>query len=339
MRRLILGTFSVIVLLVLFIVLCTFVKRPYEKILLSRFGTLIPESQQVRIASNWYFKLPTDTVIPIDTRLHLYSSPLKETSTSTKDAITIRTFAAWRIVDPEKFYRTTNGGSDEQATRTMDLVIQGLVPGKIVNHQLDELFNADEAKIHTSQIEAEIAKEATDGYGTTTGLREMGIEIVEIGFSRMAFPPNNAIAVYTRMVAELNKQAVEHQSQGIATASKIQSKGIQDAAAIKNQAIQDAGKIRGEGDAEALRILAQVQETPAAREFYQYWKRLDFLKTSLSKNTILVLSSSSDLLSTLFHSPQAVGPIPQPPAATKEPATKPADVSPLQLLPSGTQSK
>jgi membrane protease subunit HflC len=339
MRRIILALFATIVVLVLFVVLCTFVKRPYEKILLSRFGTLIPESQQVKIANNWFFKLPTDTVIPIDTRLHLYSSPLKEASTANKDALVIiRTFAAWRIVDPEKFYRTTNGGSDEQASRTMDLVIQGLVPGKIVNHQLDELFNSDETKIHTSQIEAEIAKEATDGYGATPGLREMGIEIVEIGFSRMAFPPNNAMAVYNRMVAELNKRAIDYQSQGVARANEIQSQGIQDAAAIRNNAVQDAGRIRGEGDAEALRVLAEVQNTPAAREFYQYWKRLDFLKTSLSKNTILVLSSSSELLKTLFQAPLPVGAMPQQTAAPATPE-KPADVPPLQAIPLSSQSK
>ena len=46
MKRVVIGIFSAVVLFILFVVLCTFVQRPYEEVLLDRFGTLIPQSQQ-----------------------------------------------------------------------------------------------------------------------------------------------------------------------------------------------------------------------------------------------------------------------------------------------------
>ena len=77
MRRVMLGVIGFLVLAVLFIVLCTFVKRPYERVLLLRFGSLVEEPGQARICYNWYLKFPTDSVVRFDTRLHLYTGPLK----------------------------------------------------------------------------------------------------------------------------------------------------------------------------------------------------------------------------------------------------------------------
>src|SRR4051794_39573060 len=119
MRRVVIGIFTAIVVVILFMVLCTFVKRPYETVLLLRFGRLIDEQQQSRIAYNWFFKMPTDSIVRIDKRLHLYTGPLQQVATSNREPISVRTFAAWRIVDPIKFYQTT-GGSDQKAKDIID---------------------------------------------------------------------------------------------------------------------------------------------------------------------------------------------------------------------------
>lgn len=322
MRKVILGIFGSVVLLILFVVLCTYVRRPYEKVLLLRFGSLIEDKDQARICYNWYLKFPTDSVERFDTRLHLYTGPLKEMPTQGKELISVRTFAAWRIVDPQKFYKNT-GGSDEKAQAMIDQIMQGQVPEKIAGYPLDALFNADESKIKTSAIEEAIAKDATEDVvnkdgSTTPGLRSMGIQMTEIGFSRMAFAPSNAGSVYARMETELNKQAIQYQSEGLAQANIIRAEGKQAAALEIQEATQQAQQYRGQGDAEANRILAAVQKTPQAREFYQYWKSMEFLKSSLAKNTVLVLSTDSDLLKWAFHAPKP-GDIPAAPATAPSP--------------------
>ena len=133
MRRVMLGIFSAVVVLVLLVVLCTFVKRPYERVLLTRFGSLVEEKNQARIAYNWYFKWPTDSVVRFDNRLHLYTGGLVEATTVKSETISMRAFAAWRIVDPMKFY-TMTGGSDKKAEQMIEAVLKSLVQGSVPAH-------------------------------------------------------------------------------------------------------------------------------------------------------------------------------------------------------------
>src|SRR5271170_3624243 len=306
MRRVVIGTFTVVVLTIVFLVLCTFVRRPYERVLLDRFGHIVDQDQQARIMYNWYFKLPTDSVIRIDTRLHMYTSPLWEVVTAGSESISVRTYAAWRIVDPVKFYQTTTG-SDTRARQIMEQKISGLVQSKLAQHKLDEIFNTDESKLHTAEIEHEVAEEASIGSpdptsptGRTAGIRDQGLEIVQIGFSRLAFPPSNANAVYARMSAERYQQAAAYRSQGDSEAQAIRAQGDTDATKIRSEAQKKAGETRGDGDRKALEILAGVQQSPAARDFYEYWKSMEFVKSSLAKNTYLVLPTHADWLKSLF---------------------------------------
>ncbi len=308
MRRLVIGSIAAVVLLTLFIVLCTYVRRPYERVLLYRFGRLVDQDSQVHLMYNWYLKLPTDSVVPIDTRLHLHPGPLQQVAILGNESINIRAFAAWRIKDPIKFYQTT-GGNDKRAEEIMDGKIRGLVAAKLSKHSLDDIFNQDQAKVQTAQIEREIAIEATQGSTdpetktTIAGLQDQGIEIVEVGFSRMAFPPQNASFVYNRMVAELNRQAKAFESDGQAQAARIRAEGLADAAKIRSESAAEAQRIQGEADAQALKIRNDVISSAAAQDFYQFYKRLDFLKTTFKKNTWFVIESNSAFLKDLMEPP------------------------------------
>ncbi len=320
MRRTVIGVFTAIVLVILFLVLCTFVRKPYEYVLLDRFGHIVEQDQQTRIMYNWYLKLPTDTVIPIDTRIHMDTTPLQEVVTGGGDSISVQAYAAWRITDPVKFYKTT-AGSDTRAKQIMEQKLTGLMKAKIAAHTLDELFNPDDSKIHTDEIEHEVAQEATRGSpdpsapgGLTAGIEDQGLAIVQIGFSRLAFPPANADAVYARMSAERFKQASKYRSEGDSDATRIVADGRSQAAIIRSSAQEQAGQIRGDGDRQALEILAGVQGSPAARDFYEYWKSMEFVKSSLAKNTYLVLPTDADWLKALFNAPTAA-PGTQPNAA------------------------
>ncbi len=320
MRRLVITLFSVVVVFILFVVLCTYVRRPYEKIILERFGSLIEEQNQTRIAGNWYFKYPTDSIVRIDTRLHLKALTFKEFNTANREPIDVRAYAVWHIVDPKKFKQRASG-SDEIAEAIIEQRLLGLIGQSIGTHTLSDFFNTDSKTEEAIRaLETKIAKDATNtSSATTPGLIDIGVEIADVGFSRLAFPPQNTDAVYGRMEADLNQKASEYQAGGVAEANKIQKAGISEAAEIRSKAQAEAEGIRGQADRQALEILAGVAKTDAQKEFYEYWKSLDFLKASLSQNTILVLSTDSVLLRRLFGvtqiSPSA------PPGLT--PATQP----------------
>jgi modulator of FtsH protease HflC len=307
MRRFVIGLFSAVVVLILFLVLFTYVRRPYERVLLDRFGNLIDEAHQARIWHNLYFCYPTDKLVRIDQRLHLKTLPLVEINFG-KEPVAVKAFVVWRIVDPVAF-RKAAGGQDEEVERTIETTVRALMGQELPNHTLDEFFTADkeaEQKVHA--LEMRIAKSATanSADGKESSLKQMGVEIADMGFSRLAFPPANAEAVYQRMVAELTKQATKYQSDGLAEADRIVSEGSKNAAEIRSKAQAKALEIRGQADAEALQALAAVTPTEEAREFYQYWKSLDFLKTSLSKNTVMVLSTDNPILKNLFIDPSKI---------------------------------
>ena len=336
MRRIIIGSFAAIVLLILFVVLFTFVRRPYEKVLIDRFGTLVPQERQTRIMYNWYFKLPTDTLVRIDTRLHLKTLPLQEFVTANSEPVNVRPFVIWRIVDPMLFRQKANG-SDQQAEDFIEVRIRGLVGQALGVHKLDEFFNPDPAtEQHTRDLEKKIADEATKGnkasadgkYPETPGLEKIGIEVADVGFSRIAFPPDNTTAVYQRMVAALNEKARGFEAEGVKQADILRAEGLVKAADIRKTAQAEAQRIMGEGDSEALRILSVVNQTDAAREFYQYWKSLDFLKTTLTKNNYLVLSTDNDWLRSLFTRPQGI-PFTAIPVPTTLPASRPGPANAL----------
>jgi membrane protease subunit HflC len=334
MRRLVIILFSVIVAFILFVVLCTYVRRPYEKILVERFGSLIEEKDQTRIAGNWYFKFPTDTVIPIDTRLHLKALTFKEFNTANREPVNIRAYAVWHIVDPVKFKRKANA-SDDTAASIIEQRLLGLIGQAVGTRNLNDFFNTDPAtEQRIRAMETQIAKDATvaSSDGKTPGLNDIGVAIADIGFSRIAFPPDNTTAVYDRMVADLNQRASEYQASGLAEANKIQSSAVKDAAEIRAKAQAEAEGIRGQADRQALEIIASVAKTDAQKEFYEYWKTLDFLKASLSKNTILVLSTDSAFLKRLFN-PMQTGTGAPNPAGIGQFITPPAQ----QPTPSATQ--
>jgi membrane protease subunit HflC len=311
MRRFVISLFVIAVVGVLFVVLCTFVKRPYEAVLLNRFGHLIPEKDQTHIAYGWYFKLPTDSVIRMDQRIHLFPNVLQEIPTSGSETISVRAFAAWRIADPVKFYQTTQA-SDTKAQQLLSQKISGMVQAAVSSHSLDQFFNTDEKKVITTQLEDQIA------HNVDAAVSEQGLQVVQIGFSRMAFPPANAEQVYARMTAERGVAAEKFRSEGDSQAASITADGNSQAEIIRYGATKEAESIKGDGDAQALEILQGVQKTAAAQDFYQYWKSMEVMKSSFTKNTYLVLPTNTPWLKWLFVAP---------PEPTGVPATQPSNAT------------
>ncbi|HVX84282.1 MAG TPA: protease modulator HflC [Phycisphaerae bacterium] len=311
MRRFVISLFVIAVVGVLFVVLCTFVKRPYEAVLLNRFGHLIPEQEQTHIAYGWYFKLPTDSVIRMDQRIHLFPNVLQEIPTSGSETISVRAFAAWRIADPVKFYQTT-GASDLKAQQLLSQKMSGAVQSEVSAHTLDQFFNTDEKKVITTQLEDQIAH-SVDG-----AVENQGMQVVQIGFSRMAFPPANAETVYERMTSERETAAENYRSEGESQAAAITAEGNSQASIKRSNAISQAEDIKGQGDALALKALQEVQKTPAAADFYQYWKSMQVMKSSFTKNTYLVLPTNTPWLKWLFVAP---------PEPTAVPATQPSNAT------------
>lgn len=321
MRRSAIVILSIITVLVLFVVLCTYRVRPYETVVLNRFGRVVPPEEQTRIAYGWHFCWPTDKVVRLDRRLHLHETALVQWTTSDSKPISIRAFAAWQIADPKVFYERFVG-SDDQAQNILDGKIRGNVASVLGNYSLDKLFQAEQiaAATQPGDTDLKVSQTATHEIeakvtaAVNAEMKSVGMKVVEIGFSRMAFPPLVAESVYDRMRAEREKIAKEIASRGDAEATGIRSEGERNASNIIAEARRRSEEMRGEGDAEALAILSQVQTEPEQKKLYELWRELELMKSVFGKGTYLVLRSDEPLSSQLFGNK---------PSVTTQPAEQP----------------
>ncbi|MGC8624049.1 MAG: SPFH domain-containing protein [Phycisphaerae bacterium] len=291
MRKVTIGTIVAVVVVVLFCELCTVVAKPYQKILLDRFGEII--SHPTRICYNWFLCYPTDRVIRLDMRLHLYQSDNREVSTSAGEPISIRTFALWKIVNPVLYVDRLPGGTPA-VQRYLDNKIQSAVLKQIGHYTLDEMFNVDAKKLKMQQAEQNIRQKVN------LGMQALGIDVVKVGFARMTFPPDVAQRVYQRMTAERNKIASEYINQGEKQAQITIAQGRETATEIRSAAEKQAAIIRGQADASAYAILNSVQETPQARQFYRFWKSLQLFQNSMGNSTYWVLTPNNPVTEPLF---------------------------------------
>ena len=313
MRKLTIGVILVAVVVMLFLELCTVVAKPYQRILLDRFGKIV--AHPTRLCYNWYLCWPTDRVIRLDTRLHLYQSDIREVTTAAGEPIGIRSFALWRIIKPVLYVEHLPGGSLE-VQRYLNRKIEGAVLKVMGQYRLDQMFNIDPAKIQMVPAEHQIRQ------SVNKDMEKLGIRVSRVGFSRMTFPPRVALAVYDRMSAEREKIASRYKNEGRSEARAIVAKGQEQATEIRSEAEKKAEVIRGQGDARAYEILSAAEHSPKARLFYRFWKSLQLFKSSMGQSTYWVLTPRNPITAPLFAETQTLtdesgGAVPAPHAPAR----------------------
>ncbi|MEI7766589.1 MAG: SPFH domain-containing protein [Phycisphaerae bacterium] len=293
MRKTILYALAGILLVVMTCLLCTYIRRPYEEVVVDRFGSLV--EAPTALAYNWHVCLPTDRLVRIDTRMQLAETALEPVNAG-GEPLNIQAFALWQV-DNAKLYYQRLQANDGTAQRRITEKVAALTKSMIQQYRMDDLFNADAAKIKLGVLEQQIATAAD------RDLKDLGLRVRKVGIPRISFPPTAAESVYKRMSSERNIQAQTFQSQGESISKTIRSEADREARARLSAAQAEAQQIRANGDAKALQLLAEVQQTREAREFYRFFKSLEVLRAGLTKNSYLVLDVDHPLLAPLLNSP------------------------------------
>lgn len=297
MRKIIVGVFLFAVIAIIVLDTCTFVSKPYQKVLINRFGKII--THPTRICYNWYLCWPTDKLIRLDMRMHLYQSNNREVTTSDGEPITIRTYALWKIIDPRLYYEKLPGGTPE-VQNYLDQKIEGTVLTVMGQYPLGAMFDVDRQKLRMHQAERSIRNEVN------VKLKPLGISVKALGFSRMTFPPTVAVAVYHHMSAEREKIAHKYLSQGASQATSIVAAGKAKATEILSEAEKAATELRGNADAQAYKIIGDAQTTPQARRFYRFYKSMELFKRSMGESTYWILSPNNPVVAPLFQQLQVI---------------------------------
>ncbi len=235
----------------------------------------------VRTEPGLWWRLPLLTeVLTFDSRLLYLNSPASEIQTRDQERIVVDNYVAWRIRDPEAFYRAFRGDV-ARAERRINDVIRADVREEIGQRTIPEVLTEARDEI-VSAIAADSRAE----------LEPAGISVRDVRINRTELPGKTLENVYARMVTERERQARKNRAEGDEEGRRIRAEADRDARITVAEARRDSERMRGEGDALAAGIYAEAYD--ADPEFYAFVRSLEAYRKTIGEGTTIVLPPSSE---------------------------------------------
>jgi membrane protease subunit HflC len=274
-----------------------------EQVVVTQFGKVVGKT---KVEPGLYFKVPFiqhTTYFPKN--LLEWDGDPGQIPTLDKTYIWVDTFARWRIVDAIKFFQTVNNTTSAQGR--LDDIIDPAVRNLITENKLIETVRKTNRELDTYEIGLEDVKERVS-YKIKTGreeitnkilkqaqpkLQKFGIEIVDVKIKRINYVEEVRNSVYSRMIAERKQIAEKFRSEGKGEARKILGEKERDLKKITSEAYRRAQVIKGKADAESTKLYAEAFGVDS--EFYSFTKTLEIYNEALDKESVMVLSTDSDL--------------------------------------------
>jgi membrane protease subunit HflC len=223
--------------------------------------------------------------------------------TQDKRFIWVDTYARWRITDPLLFFQRLR---DERGAQSrLDDILDGETRNTVAKHLLIEVVRSSnrpfpddeivEKDVSFQEVEfgrAALEKEVFDTASARTS--DLGIEILDFRFKRINYVEEVRTEVYARMISERQRIAEQYRSEGAGEAARINGDKERELKSITSEAYRQSQEIRGRADAEAADIYARAYNKDP--EFYRFLKTMEVYRTTLDKETTLLLSTDGEFL-------------------------------------------
>jgi len=257
----------------------TFIVREQEQALRVQFQSIIGKEYNPGL----HFKVPfIDNVFRFDRRVITRKYDGEQFLTSESQVLTIDYYIKWRILNPERYYQATTGGSEERAESLIGQRIQDGIKNAVARRTLKEIVTSDR-----DQVTGEFMTLASES------LRNLGIQLIDVRVQRIDLQDDVAARVYESMKQNFEGIARTQRGEGNREAQIIRSEAERKRAEIIAKAAADAQKIRGEGDATAAALYAAAYNRNP--EFYSFYRSLQAYRSSLgTQGDVLVISPDSD---------------------------------------------
>jgi len=298
---------------------CAYTVDQTEQVVITQFGR--PVGQPINAAepgAGLHFKLPVvQTANRFEKRILEWDGPPAEMTTRDKLYVVVDTFARWRIADPLKYFQSLR--DERSALSRLDDILGSETRNVVARHDLIELVRSD--RVRKPERDATLTQ-AGDTVGSLPpiefGRKELerevlaaaqkkvglwGIELLDVRVKRLNYKSGVIEKIYERMMSERMQIAERFRSEGAGEAAKIEGRKEKDLQRIQSEAYRSVQEIRGEADAKASAIYAAAYAAnAAAAEFYAFVKTLDTYKTTLGRDSTLILTTDSDLFRLLKRS-------------------------------------
>lgn len=281
-----------------------------QQVIITQFGEPVGEAVG---DAGLHFKVPfIQKANYFDKRFLEWDGDPNQVPTKDKRFIWVNTYARWRISDPLVFFQRFR---DERSAQTrLDDILDGETRSAVARQDLVEVVrnsNRDTASVALDGDESVgILQEITIGREKITEeilhrakdrMADLGIELLDIRFKRINYVDEVQKDVFERMIAERKRVAQRYRSEGEGEAARIMGERERDLAKIESEAYRKAQSIRGEADAKATNIYANAYNRDST--FYAFTKSLETYEKTADPNSVLILTTNSELLRSLKRTP------------------------------------
>jgi membrane protease subunit HflC len=279
-----------------------------EQVIITQFGK--PVGDPV-IQAGFHLKTPfIQSVNRFEKRILEWDGPSARMPTKDKVYIVVDTFGRWRISDPLKFYQQLR--DERSAQSRLDDILGSETRNVIARHDFIEAVRTtkDRKPVLDEQAlpDARLVTMAPITKGRTLLEKEIfaaaapkitgfGIELLDVRFKRLNYNDSVSDTIYQRMISEREQIAQRFRSEGEGEAAKILGNKERDLFQIESEAYKKIQEIEGAADAKAIEIYAKAyNQTPAARELFEFLKTMETYKSVITADTNLILTTNSSLL-------------------------------------------
>jgi membrane protease subunit HflC len=273
-----------------------------EQVIITQFGE--PMGSAVTQAG-LHMKIPfTQEANVFEKRWLEWNGNANQVPTRDKKYIGVETYARWRIANPLLFFQRLR--DERRAQSRLDDIIDGETRNVIAGHNLIEVVRTtnrgfEKAEEAEDVMEAESMRQVELGRNKITRLilervsgivPDYGIELVDVQIQRVNYIESVQAKVFERMISERKRIADRHRSEGQGKSSEVRGKKERELKVIESEAYRKTQETMGRGDAEATSIYAAAYNRN--RELYKFVKTMETYRTTVDKDSWLVLSTSAD---------------------------------------------
>jgi modulator of FtsH protease HflC len=281
-----------------------------QQVIITQFGQ--PVGAPVT-AAGLKVKVPfIQDVNPIDKRVLEWDGSPSDMPTKDKLYISVDLFARWRITDPLQYFLRLR--DERSAQSRLDDILGSETRNAVAKHELIEIIRTTkdrvplrDALLTDAEREQDIGSLVPIQKGrklveqeifaaAAEKVRVFGIALLDIRFKRINYNESVRPKIYDRMISERRQIAERFLSEGNGEAARIRGNRVRDLNKIQSEAYRQVEEIRGVADAKAAEIYAKAyNQSPDAVEFYEFTRTMQSYKSIIAENTIVVLSTDSDL--------------------------------------------
>ena len=272
---------AVVVVLLIVAGSALYVVRQNEYGVVYQFGAVV----DVKDVPGLYFKIPfvqSTSALP-KTKL-LYDLPISDVITADKHSMVVDSFALWRISDARLFIESLSGSVSNAESR-INAIVYNAMKTVISSLNQETIISGRDG-----QVVGLVMENIGDSFA------RYGIEMLSVETKTLDLPDDNKSAVFTRMISERNNIAAAYTAEGEAEAKRIRNEADKQVEITLSEAKADAEVEKANGDAEYMRILAEVYDTEQEAEFSTYMIALDAMGDSMTgQEKTLILSPDSPI--------------------------------------------